>query len=75
MEMQHYKEDLDKTSNRRERAMSNPNSSLIKNDFNVLKVEDRHNPMVNPLPFNIQNPYILREMKRKGPPEDEHKFY
>lgn len=55
--------------------MSNPNNSFIKNDFNVLKVEDRHNPMVNPLPFNIQNPYILREMKRKGPQEDEHKFY
>lgn len=59
MEMQKYKEDLDKTSptGRRERSLTNP---INKNDFNVHRVEDRHNPMVNPLPYNIQNPYILR---------------
>lgn len=50
--------------------MTNTNP-IIKNDFNVQKIEDRHNPMVNPLPYNIQNPYILREMKRKSAFEDE----
>jgi hypothetical protein len=50
--------------------MTNPNS-YVKNDFNVLKVEDRHNPMINPLPYNIQNPYILREMKRRSAFEEE----
>lgn len=29
------------------------------NDFNIHQ-ERRHDPMVNPLPYNIQNPYILR---------------
>lgn len=66
MEMQRYKEDLDKTN-----PMVNPSRNrsntgpYIKNDFNILKVEDRHNPMVNPIPYNIQNPYILKEMQRK----------
>lgn len=27
---------------------------------------DHHNPLVNPLPYNIQNPYILREMNRQS---------
>ncbi len=30
-----------------------------------LKVSsDFHNPLVNPLPYNIQNPYILKEMQK-----------
>lgn len=44
------------------------------NDFNV-RVEERHNPMVNPLPFNIQNPYILREMQRKASIDDSSARY
>jgi len=61
--MQKYKEDLDyssptmTSSKVRQRAMTGP---YTKNDFNTQQVEDRHNPMVNPLPFNIQNPYILK---------------
>lgn len=31
------------------------------NEFN-LDEYDRHNPLKNPLPYNIQNPYILRQM-------------
>jgi hypothetical protein len=27
---------------------------------------DRHNALLNPVPFNIQNPYILKEMQRKN---------
>lgn len=34
------------------------------NDFNVYK-QANHNPMVNPMPYNIQNPYILREFQRR----------
>ncbi len=34
------------------------------NDFNIFN-ESYHNPMVNPIPFNIQNPYILRQFVRK----------
>jgi hypothetical protein len=30
--------------------------------------------MVNPLPYNIQNPYILQQMQRRPPPED-HRYY
>ena len=29
------------------------------NDFNV-HCENHHNPMTNPLPYNVQNPYLLR---------------
>jgi hypothetical protein len=29
------------------------------NDFNIFS-QNNHNPMVNPIPYNIQNPYILR---------------
>jgi hypothetical protein len=28
-------------------------------------METRHDPLVNPVPYNIQNPYILKDMKRK----------
>ena len=31
------------------------------NDFNIFS-QNNHNPMVNPIPYNIQNPYILKEM-------------
>jgi len=34
------------------------------NDFNI-NHQNRHDPMTNPMPYNIQNPYILREFKRK----------
>ena len=69
-EMQKYKEDLDYTRGQpitasRQRSITNPSLPMRNNDFNVGGVGDRHNPMVNPMPFNIQNPYILREMKRK----------
>ena len=32
---------------------------------NNLRLGDHHNAITNPIPFNIQNPYILREMNRK----------
>lgn len=64
--MNKYKQDLDISSPNlaasRERSKTRP---VIKNEFNVHQVEDRHNPLVNPVPFNIQNPYILKQMQRK----------
>lgn len=27
---------------------------------------DQHNTLINPLPYNIQNPYILKEMNRQS---------
>lgn len=27
---------------------------------------DQHNTLINPLPYNIQNPYILREMNKQS---------
>ena len=64
MEMQKYKSDLDTSSPNisnnsrvRERSQTGP---YLKNEFNTIKLENQHNPMVNPLPYNIQNPYILK---------------
>lgn len=28
--------------------------------------DNHHNPLYNPLPYNIQNPYIMRELRRNG---------
>ena len=73
-----YKEDLDTSSppvnNSRvkQRSFTGP---YIKNDFNVNKIETRHDPMVNPLPYNIQNPYILKEMQRKRQISEQHQSY
>ena len=75
-----YKEDLDTSSpaplasNSRvkERSLTGP---YIKNDFNVNKIEARHDPMVNPMPYNIQNPYILKEMQRKKQISEQHQSY
>jgi len=66
IEMSKYKQDLDTSSpnlaTSRERSRTGP---TIKNEFNLHQVEDRHNPLVNPVPFNIQNPYVLKQMRRK----------
>lgn len=66
MEMNKYKQDLDTSSpnlaSSRERSRTGPTA---KNDFNVSQLEDRHNTLVNPLPYTIQNPYILKQMQRK----------
>jgi hypothetical protein len=74
MEMSKYKEDLDRISPHlgaggRSRIMTgnsivNNSPYNSNNDFNIHQ-EKRHDPMVNPMPYNIQNPYILREFMRK----------
>lgn len=37
---------------------------IANNDFNIHQ-QTRHDPMINPMPFNIQNPYILKEFMRR----------
>lgn len=63
MEMSKYKEDLERTSpNKGEKTRILTGAQVVgknSNDFNVYN-EGHHNPMVNPLPHNIQNPYLLR---------------
>lgn len=27
---------------------------------------DYHNPLINPMPYNIQNPYILKQMTKQS---------
>lgn len=69
--MTKYKQDLDKFSpmtGSKAQMMAGSaivgNSYTTGNDFNIHQ-EVRHDPMLNPMPYNIQNPYILREFKRK----------
>jgi hypothetical protein len=79
MEMSKYKQDLDKltpSGNSKYRVLAGNaivgsgsnamagSSYSTSNDFNTQQ-QNRHDPMVNPMPYNIQNPYILREFMRK----------
>jgi exonuclease VII large subunit len=71
VEMGKYKQDLDKltpTTGGKAQLMTGnaivTGSYATSNDFNTHQ-EIRHDPMVNPMPYNIQNPYILREFMRK----------
>ena len=45
----------DKLSQSRKNMQTEPRLKTNLND-------DYHNPLTNPLPYNIQNPYILREL-------------
>lgn len=38
---------------------------------------DYHNPLINPMPYNIQNPYILKEMNKQSylASRGSHNFY
>ena len=33
---------------------------------NMKLPNEHHNALINPLPYNIQNPYILREMNKQS---------
>lgn len=60
--MAKYREDLDKVKNDKEyfrtRTMSEQQSMKLPSD--------QHNTLINPLPYNIQNPYIIKEMNRQS---------
>lgn len=47
--------------------MHNPELSPLKGTkLIILGKSERHDLLLNPLPFNIQNPYILKEMQKRG---------
>lgn len=61
-EMHKYKEDLDKVKQEKDffktRSMSDHQ--------HVRLASDQHHALINPLPYNIQNPYILRQMNEQS---------
>lgn len=63
-EMGKYKEDLDKFKLSKDEMTR----SRVKSEQNNLKMvpDSHHNAIINPMPYNIQNPYILREMGRQN---------
>lgn len=57
--MKKYKEDLDQLK------VSNEEYSRSRSEKHIFNVPDgQHHLLINPLPYNIQNPYILKEMHR-----------
>ena len=57
--MYKYKEDLDRNRADKEMQRRRPSDSTP-------HINNKHNPLVNPLPFNVQNPYILKQMERNN---------
>ena len=41
-------------------------SRTLSEQQNIKLPQDQHHALINPLPYNIQNPYILREMNRQN---------
>ena len=60
--MSKYKQDLDKVKTDKDLFKSR---TVSEQQVNRLPNE-QHNAIINPLPYNIQNPYILREMNRQS---------
>lgn len=63
IEMSKYREDLEKlTPSKGEKTRIITGSNIVgkgSNDFNIYNTSF-HNPMTNPMPYNIQNPYLLK---------------
>ena len=79
-EMNKYKEDLDTSSpqtNSRIKVKERSMTGVVegRNDFNLINASTSHNPILNPLPYNIQNPSILRDMQRKRQISEQHNSY
>lgn len=55
--MNKYREDLDRNRTEKEMQRRRPSESTP-------HLNNKHNPLVNPLPFNVQNPYILKQLER-----------
>lgn len=61
-EMEQYRHDLDKIMQDK-LAQSRKNTQQLQpsNSYShASNISEYHNPVTNPLPYNIQNPYILR---------------
>jgi hypothetical protein len=59
-EMSKYKEDLDKYRAEKE-TLSSRRPSQSSSQPNI-----KHNPLSNPLPYNVQNPYILKQLEKNN---------
>lgn len=60
-EMAKYRHDLDKVVQQKETLKRSRTEA-----HTIHYPESQHNAIINPLPYNIQNPYILREMRGQG---------
>lgn len=59
--MTKYKSDLDKNVVDKGMTLTRRRSS---ESASILP--SKHNPLYNPLPYNVQNPYILKQMERNS---------
>lgn len=59
-EMNKYKEDLDKNMVEKNEINKRRNSE------STALLTNKHNPIFNPLPYNVQNPYILKQMEKSS---------
>ena len=68
--MNRYKEDLDKGRMDKEVSRSRITTEYQYNNppthNSASNLNNQHNALINPVPYNIQNPYILREMNRQS---------
>jgi len=55
-----YRSDLDRLVQDKLSQSRRQNSAYQQSDPKMKVSDDYHNPLVNPLPYNIQNPYILK---------------
>lgn len=56
--MELYRHDLDRIIHDK-LSQSRKNNQLM-SDNKLTVSSDHHNPLINPLPYNIQNPYLLK---------------
>ncbi len=56
--MDMYRNDLDKIVHDK-MSQSRKNNQYV-SDPKLTVSSDHHNPLINPLPYNIQNPYLLK---------------
>jgi DNA polymerase sigma len=58
-----YKHDLDKFM---QNKLDQSRKLNTKTEANIKYSENYHNPLINPLPFNIQNPYLIKEIQKNN---------
>ena len=59
--MSRYREDLDKVKQHQHDIRNKSVSELeLKYPF------EQHHPLINPIPYNLQNPYIKRDLEQQS---------
>ena len=58
--MSKYKDDLDRNIHDKDQINKRKGSESSVN------LSNKHNPLCNPMPYNVQNPYILKQMERNN---------